>query len=36
VRRLEEAGVKAILVGETLMRAPDIEAALDELRKATP
>jgi indole-3-glycerol phosphate synthase len=32
VRRLEQAGVRAILVGETLMRAPDIGAKLDELR----
>ena len=32
IRRLEEAGVKAVLVGESLMRAPDIGAALDELR----
>jgi indole-3-glycerol phosphate synthase len=32
VVRLEEAGIQAILVGETLMRAPDIGAALDELR----
>ncbi|HMC64216.1 MAG TPA: indole-3-glycerol phosphate synthase TrpC [Gemmataceae bacterium] len=30
--RLEAGGVKAILVGETLMRAPDIGGALDELR----
>jgi indole-3-glycerol phosphate synthase len=34
VLRLEAAGVKAILVGETLMRAPDIGAKLDELRGA--
>jgi indole-3-glycerol phosphate synthase len=34
VLRLERAGVRAILVGETLMRAPDIGAALDELRGA--
>jgi indole-3-glycerol phosphate synthase len=32
VMRLREAGVKAVLVGETLMRAPDIGAKLDELR----
>jgi indole-3-glycerol phosphate synthase len=32
VRRLQAAGVRAILVGETLMRAPDIGAKLDELR----
>ncbi len=31
VLRLERAGVQAILVGETLMRAPDIGAKLDEL-----
>lgn len=30
--RLGEAGVKAVLVGESLMRAPDIGAALDALR----
>jgi indole-3-glycerol phosphate synthase len=32
VLRLADAGVKAVLVGETLMRAPDIGAKLDELR----
>jgi indole-3-glycerol phosphate synthase len=32
VLRLEAAGVRAILVGETFMRAPDIGAKLDELR----
>ena len=32
VLRLQEAGVRAVLVGETLMRAPDIGARLDELR----
>ncbi|MFN4261025.1 MAG: indole-3-glycerol phosphate synthase TrpC [Gemmataceae bacterium] len=31
VRRLREAGVQAILVGESLMRAPDIGAAVDAL-----
>ncbi|QDT38427.1 indole-3-glycerol phosphate synthase TrpC [Stratiformator vulcanicus] len=31
VRRLQEAGCGAILVGETLMRADDIGAAVDEL-----
>ena len=30
--RLEAAGVKAVLVGESLMRAPDIGKALDALR----
>jgi indole-3-glycerol phosphate synthase len=30
--RLGEAGAKAVLVGESLMRAPDIGAALDALR----
>ena len=30
--RLQAAGVRAVLVGETLMRAPDIGAQLDELR----
>src|SRR5262249_23057544 len=29
---LESAGVKAVLVGESLMRAPDIGGALDQLR----
>jgi indole-3-glycerol phosphate synthase len=29
---LQAAGVRAVLVGETLMRAPDIGAKLDELR----
>ncbi len=32
VERLRAAGVRAVLVGETLMRASDIGAALDELR----
>lgn len=32
VRRLEEAGVDAVLVGETLMRAPDRAAELARLR----
>jgi indole-3-glycerol phosphate synthase len=32
VLRLQDAGVGAVLVGETLMRAPDIGARLDELR----
>ncbi len=31
LRRLEQAGVQAVLVGETLMRAPDPAAALREL-----
>lgn len=31
VERLERAGVSAILVGETLMRAPDIGLAVEEL-----
>jgi indole-3-glycerol phosphate synthase len=31
--RLHEQGVQAVLVGESLMRAPDPEAALRELRK---
>jgi indole-3-glycerol phosphate synthase len=35
VRRLEAAGVKAILIGESLMRAPDVGAALDSLRGVT-
>jgi indole-3-glycerol phosphate synthase len=32
LRRLGSAGVKAVLVGESLMRAPDIGTALDSLR----
>jgi indole-3-glycerol phosphate synthase len=31
VRRLKQAGVRAILVGETLMRSADIEAKINEL-----
>ena len=31
VQRLEAAGVDAILVGESLMREPDIGAAVDRL-----
>jgi indole-3-glycerol phosphate synthase len=31
LRRLEEAGVRAVLVGETLMRAPDPSVALRDL-----
>ena len=34
VARLGAAGVKAVLIGETLMRAPDIAAKLRELRGA--
>jgi indole-3-glycerol phosphate synthase len=32
VERLRAAGVRAVLVGETLMRAADVGAKLDELR----
>ena len=32
VLRLQASGVRAVLVGETLMRADDIGAKLDELR----
>jgi len=32
VLRLQQAGVRGVLVGEALMRAPDIAAKLDELR----
>ncbi|MCZ2343372.1 MAG: indole-3-glycerol phosphate synthase TrpC [Bacteroidales bacterium] len=32
MRRLADAGVAAVLVGESLMRSPDIGAALDTLR----
>jgi indole-3-glycerol phosphate synthase len=32
VQRLQSAGVRAVLVGETLMRAPDVGGKLDELR----
>jgi indole-3-glycerol phosphate synthase len=31
VARLEQAGIGAILVGETLMRSPDIGRKLEEL-----
>jgi indole-3-glycerol phosphate synthase len=36
LQRLGAAGARAVLVGESLMRAPDIGAALDELRGVTP
>jgi indole-3-glycerol phosphate synthase len=36
VLRLGRAGVRAVLVGETLMRAPDIGAKLDELTGREP
>ncbi len=36
VERLEAAGVSAILVGETLMRAPDIGQAVEELLGLRP
>jgi indole-3-glycerol phosphate synthase len=36
VQLLESAGVRAILVGETLMRSPDIGQALDALREPAP
>jgi indole-3-glycerol phosphate synthase len=36
VARLEAAGVAAILVGETLMKAPDIGQAVDELLGLVP
>jgi indole-3-glycerol phosphate synthase len=32
VERLQAAGVRAVLVGETLMRSPDAGAKLNELR----
>ena len=32
IERLQNAGVRAVLIGETLMRAPDIGAKLRELR----
>jgi len=31
VQRLADAGIRSVLIGETLMRAPDIRAAFDEL-----
>jgi indole-3-glycerol phosphate synthase len=31
ILRLSQAGVRAVLIGETFMRAPDIGAKLDEL-----
>ncbi len=36
VERLEAAGVSAILVGESLMRQPDIGAAVDRLLGLAP
>jgi indole-3-glycerol phosphate synthase len=36
VERLEEAGVHAILVGETLMRANDIGLAVEQLLGLAP
>jgi indole-3-glycerol phosphate synthase len=36
ILRLGQAGVRAVLIGETLMRAPDMGAKLDELRGAGP
>ena len=35
VERLQAAGVRAVLIGETFMRAPDIGAKLRELRGVT-
>ena len=32
VAKLREIGADAVLIGETLMRAPDKKAKLDELR----
>jgi indole-3-glycerol phosphate synthase len=34
--RLKAHGIRAVLVGETLMRADDIGGQLDALRGATP
>ena len=34
VRKLQEIGADAVLIGETLMRAPDKKAKLAELRGA--
>jgi indole-3-glycerol phosphate synthase len=34
IRRLQQAGVRAVLIGETLMRSPDVGTTLDELRGA--
>jgi len=36
LERLEAAGVKGVLVGESLMRAPDVGAALAALRGNHP
>ena len=35
VARLEDAGIDAVLIGETLMRAPNKQRALDQLRGGT-
>ena len=32
ILRLQAAGVRAVLIGETLMQAPDIGTRLEELR----
>ena len=32
IKKLIEAGVNGVLIGETLMRSPDKKAALDELK----
>ena len=34
--RLQNAGVSAILVGETLMRAPDLGLAVEQLLGLSP
>ena len=36
VERLATAGVDGVLVGESLLRSPDVEAAVDELMYPTP
>ena len=33
IERLRQAGVNAVLIGETLMRSDDKKAMLDELRR---
>ncbi len=36
VRRLEDAGISAVLVGESLLRAPDLALAVERLLGLAP